>query len=231
MNAPVLAEATIAPSDHQSAVQMVMPLAGESSHVNYSDEDPRYDTYDWQDVNSGKWSRFAVASSQFIYAPKDGWFVYGLFGPIEAVKYDFNSKYKLWGGRHNGIDFATPIGTPVIAALAGKVIFAGNSAGQTLVVQNGNLQITYAHLNKFLVKVGEGVEQGRVIAKSGKSGALSPHLHFQIDELRGTELWAINPVKYLRPELEKAIVPNVPANRYINGNLPDWETPAEDFRW
>ncbi|OGB73318.1 hypothetical protein A3K24_00350 [candidate division Kazan bacterium RIFCSPHIGHO2_01_FULL_44_14] len=206
-------------------LSLILPLSGPSIHTNYTGS---ADTFAWTDINSGKATTYGVIDDQFIYQPNDTWFVYGLFGPIEAVNYDYNVKYLEWGGRHNGIDLATTTGTPVISASGGEVVFTGTRAGNTIVVQTGDFQITYSHLSKISVSVEEKVTQGQIIGLTGKSGTTNPHLHFQIDQITGGERWAINPVKYLLPELQTAIMPDVPANRYAD-NLGMLST--ENFRW
>jgi len=216
-------------NNSDTELDLIMPLAGPSVHTNYSGP---ADAFHWKDINSGKYHIYGVANGKFIYQPGDTWFVYGLFGPIEAIKYDWNIKYPLWNGKHNGIDFAVASGTPVIAASGGEVIFAGLSAGNTIVIKQNNFHITYSHLQSISVSVGEFIAQSQIIGRTGSSGTVNPHLHFQIDEYR-TDLteagkrWAINPIKYLPSELQTAIMPNVPANKYIS-SLPNL---AEDFRW
>ncbi|RLC37837.1 hypothetical protein DRH29_00260 [candidate division Kazan bacterium] len=208
-------------------LDLIMPLAGPSIHTNYFGPN---DVFHWQDINSRQYHTYGVENGKFIYQPGDTWFIYGLFGPIEAVKYDWNVKYPLWNGRHNGIDFAVASGTPVLAASGGEVTFVGERVGHSIVVQIDNFQITYGHLDSFLVKVGERVTQGQIIGYSGSSGTINPHLHFEIDKYENEQRWGINPAKYLLPELKSAIIPDVSTNRYINGPLL-WENPAGDFRW
>jgi murein DD-endopeptidase MepM/ murein hydrolase activator NlpD len=86
--------------------------------------------------------------------------------------------------RHEGIDFDVPVGTPVLAASAGKVIQAGTIAGYGTVVKIQHAHRTqtfYAHLSKLAVKKGETVQRGEVIAYSGGSGLSSaPHLHYEV---------------------------------------------------
>lgn len=208
-------------------LDLILPLTSPSIHTDYLGKG---DAYTWRDINSGQYSVYGVENGKFIYQPGDTWFVYGVFGLIEAVKYDWNVKYTNWGGRHNGIDFAAPIGLPVVSASGGEVIFAGERAGHTIIVQTDNFQITYSHLDSFVVKVGERVFQGQLIGYTGSSGTPNPHLHFEIDKYENSQRWGINPMKFLLPELETAIIPDVPTNRYINGPLV-WNTLAADFRW
>jgi murein DD-endopeptidase MepM/ murein hydrolase activator NlpD len=85
---------------------------------------------------------------------------------------------------HNGVDLAAPMGTPVSAMKNGEVAFAGQMSGYGLVVmlQHGpRLRTVYAHLSEVLVRKGDAVKGGQVIARSGNSGnASGAHLHFEI---------------------------------------------------
>ncbi len=105
-----------------------------------------------------------------------------------------------WRGpkHHDGIDIAAPEGTPVVAAADGIVIYAGNGFkgyGNLIVIKHTPRVFTiYAHNKKNLVRKGQKVKQGQVIALVGSTGnATGPHLHF---ELRiGNK--PVNPLKYL----------------------------------
>ncbi len=87
---------------------------------------------------------------------------------------------------HNGIDFAVPIGTKLVAVNDGVISTAinqkngyGNHIRLHCAQENINYEIIYGHCSKFLVKQGEKVAKGQVIAESGNSGFSSgPHLHF-----------------------------------------------------
>jgi murein DD-endopeptidase MepM/ murein hydrolase activator NlpD len=102
-------------------------------------------------------------------------------------------------GTHNdGIDIAAPAGTPVLAAGAGEVAYAGNELkgyGDLILVKHDNGFITaYAHNATMLVKRGDRVSRGQEIAKVGATGAVDqPQLHFEIR--RGTR--ALDPSDYL----------------------------------
>jgi murein DD-endopeptidase MepM/ murein hydrolase activator NlpD len=105
---------------------------------------------------------------------------------------------------HDGLDIAVPVGTPVQAAMAGRVLFAGPDGdgppcnhgyrgyGLAVVVQNqggdwppggdrppdGGWQILYAHLSRVDVAVGQAVTPETVVGLSGDTGCVSgPHLH------------------------------------------------------
>jgi murein DD-endopeptidase MepM/ murein hydrolase activator NlpD len=89
------------------------------------------------------------------------------------------------GKSNDGINVAVPEGTPVKAAEDGVVAYAGNELkgyGNLILVRHANGYVTaYAHASELLVKRGETIKRGQVIAKSGQSGeAGSPQLHFEI---------------------------------------------------
>lgn len=100
---------------------------------------------------------------------------------------------------HQGVDVPAPIGTPVHAMLAGKVIKVSynNSAGHYLFIDHGNgIMTAYLHSSKILVNEGDYVQQGQTIMLVGASGAATgPHLDFRI-RLDGTYYNPLNFVKY-----------------------------------
>ena len=102
-----------------------------------------------------------------------------------------------WRRLHSGIDLRAPRGTPVKASSHGRVIFSGRKSGygKTIIIAHaGGVETTYAHNSRNLVKVGQRVKKGKVIAKVGRTGnATGYHLHFEIRR-RGK---AINPKRYL----------------------------------
>ena len=88
-------------------------------------------------------------------------------------------------GQHRGIDIAAPLGTPVGAACAGTVRFAGPAgrSGQTVSVECGPLTTTYLHLGAIDVRRGDRVPAGGRIGTVGRSGApahRAAHLHFGV---------------------------------------------------
>ena len=104
--------------------------------------------------------------------------------PVAAPR--LTSPYgKRWGKNHEGIDMAAPIGTPVFAASAGSVIYAGDQVrgyGNMVVVKHdGDLVTVYAHNSLLLVHTGDRVAVGQEIARVGDTGrATAPHLHFEV---------------------------------------------------
>ncbi|MEO1799609.1 MAG: M23 family metallopeptidase [Cyanobacteria bacterium J06629_2] len=89
-----------------------------------------------------------------------------------------------WGRIHQGIDIAAPIGTPIVAAAAGKVIGVGwyGGYGNLIKLEHPDGSVTYyAHNHRNLVTLGQKVEQGEQIAEMGNTGnSTGPHLHFEI---------------------------------------------------
>ncbi|MDB5616001.1 peptidoglycan DD-metalloendopeptidase family protein [Tardiphaga sp.] len=89
------------------------------------------------------------------------------------------------GKSNDGINVAVPEGTPVKAAEDGVVAYSGNELkgyGNLVLVRHSNGYVTaYAHASELMVKRGETIKRGQVIAKSGQSGEVgSPQLHFEI---------------------------------------------------
>lgn len=86
---------------------------------------------------------------------------------------------------HTGIDILASEGTPILAAASGGVIYNGDQMagyGNMLIIKHSNgFSTVYAHNRSNLVKVGENVKQGQIVAKVGSTGRSSgPHLHFEI---------------------------------------------------
>ena len=122
--------------------------------------------------------------------------------PIRAA---FNSSSYGWridpfnGNKafHEGLDFSANAGAPIFAA-AGGIVSAAETMpdyGKIVIVSHGSgLETRYAHTSKILVKVGDRVEKGQVVALVGNTGrSTGPHLHYEI-RLNGN---ALDPRKYL----------------------------------
>jgi len=89
------------------------------------------------------------------------------------------------GRPHDGIDVGAARGTPIHAAEAGKVVYAGDGLGaygRVIVIKHvGSWATVYAHNDANLVEEGDFVEKGDRIARVGRTGnATAPHLHFEI---------------------------------------------------
>jgi murein DD-endopeptidase MepM/ murein hydrolase activator NlpD len=89
-----------------------------------------------------------------------------------------------WGRMHEGIDIAVGSGTPVHAAAAGRVVYAGWMSGYGNIVvldHGGGLSSAYGHNTSVAVAVGQDVQAGQVIAYSGSTGhSTGPHVHFEV---------------------------------------------------
>ncbi|HZT66330.1 MAG TPA: M23 family metallopeptidase [Acidimicrobiales bacterium] len=85
---------------------------------------------------------------------------------------------------HPGVDFAAPDQTPIGAALAGTVIWAGplGGYGNATIIDNGAfVSDLYGHQSQILVKVGDQVAAGQIIGLEGSTGeSTGPHLHFEV---------------------------------------------------
>lgn len=114
---------------------------------------------------------------------------------------------------HHGVEFSNPSGTPVYAAAAGKVIFAGpdeeavyapwgNFYGNLVVIEHGtDLFTLYAHLSKIVVFVDQNVLAGDQIGEVGRTGgAIGSHLHFEVRRGDVEDYFATqNPELWLTP--------------------------------
>ena len=95
----------------------------------------------------------------------------------------FGKVGKQWSsGKHTGVDFAVPVGTPVLAVADGKVVNAnwGKAYGNQVIITAPKGYVIYAHLNAVRVKPGATVKAGQLIGESGNSGnSTGPHLHLE----------------------------------------------------
>jgi murein DD-endopeptidase MepM/ murein hydrolase activator NlpD len=112
----------------------------------------------------------------------------------------YGSRVSPFTGRsqfHAGIDIAGAMGTDVVAPARGKVVFSGKRGplGNSLIIDHGHgVRTQYGHNQELLVKRGETVERGDVIAKLGNTGrSTGPHLHYVV-EVRGKTR---NPLDYI----------------------------------
>jgi murein DD-endopeptidase MepM/ murein hydrolase activator NlpD len=109
------------------------------------------------------------------------------------------------GGHNDGIDLAVPQGTAVQAAENGVVAYAGNELkgyGNLVLVRHANNWVSaYAHNEELLVKRGDKVKRGQVIAKAGATGSVSqPLVHFELR--KGSR--PVDPTKYMSDQAASA---------------------------
>ncbi len=103
------------------------------------------------------------------------------------------------GKRNDGINIAAPVGTPVRAAADGEIVYRGSELegyGNLILIKHEDGFVTaYAHNDVMLVRKGQNVRQGQVIAKVGKTGsAPEPQLHFEIRQ----NLKSVDPLAFLQ---------------------------------
>lgn len=105
---------------------------------------------------------------------------------------------KIPTGVNDGIDISLPVGTPIKAAENGTVIYSGSELedfGKLILLSHeGGWVSAYAHASAAMVRRGQKVKRGQVIAKSGKTGnATSPKLHFELRK----DSNPVNPLRHL----------------------------------
>lgn len=132
----------------------------------------------------------------------------------KTIDFGYGLKYRKFSGIHKGVDFFVPIGTPVYAAVGGKVLHAGSNSstgwgrayGIQIIVDNNKfkngdagLYAGYMHLSKVNVKPGDTVRKGQLIGWTGNTGrVVGPHLHFEIQKLaHWSSTGHVNPERWL----------------------------------
>lgn len=125
------------------------------------------------------------------------------------------------GSGHNGIDFGTPIGTPVKAAMEGVILGAGNTSigrclsyGKWIMIKHPNgLTTLYGHLSLISVVKGQQVSVGEKIGYSGNTGnSTGPHLHFGVYASEGVRIGTIPTSKNCR----NVVLPLSDTKAYLN---------------
>lgn len=106
-------------------------------------------------------------------------------GPITtdfATRRSYNGRFP--EGNHLGVDFATPLGAPVVAPADAVVAYAAHTPvrGNVLILDHGaGVYSTYAHLEQFEAEPGDAVKAGDVVALVGSTGlSTGPHLHWEV---------------------------------------------------
>ena len=111
---------------------------------------------------------------------------------------------------HNGVDYRARVGEPVFAVYTGRVVRTGYDkyGGKFIeILHPGNVRTLYLHLSRILVRKGQRVKAGELIARSGATGRVNgPHLHFAIKDPRG---------KWVNPLLKRMIAtPKLKGKRF-----------------
>jgi len=128
------------------------------------------------------------------------------YGATKFAQKAYKSKF------HNGIDFRASVGTPVLAALDGRIRAVDNNDigssrwqkfqyGKYILIEHDNgITSIYAHLSKTIVSAGQKVQSGEVIGYSGNTGySTGPHLHFTLYWTPSIQIKKISPAAGLVP--------------------------------
>jgi len=129
------------------------------------------------------------------------------------------------GQGHNGVDFGIPVGTKIVAPLAGRVVETGNtdavsgclSYGKWILLEHANgLSTLYGHLSAISVAQGQQVTTGQLIGYSGNTGySTGPHLHFTVYASKGVNVVRLGDVKAIT-SCGPARVPVAGFEAYLN---------------
>jgi murein DD-endopeptidase MepM/ murein hydrolase activator NlpD len=137
--------------------------------------------------------KMAERSRAGLVAHGSGVFIWPLQGRITSP---YGARRRR-GSRHTGVDIATTYGTPIWAADAGEVIFAGwwDGYGKAVVIDHGKgIATVYGHMSRLYPSVGATVAKGQTIGLEGSTGySTGPHLHFEVRR-NGKP---VNPMPYL----------------------------------
>lgn len=118
-------------------------------------------------------------------------------------------------GFHEGVDIGAPLGTPVHAAAPGRVLYSNRLHGYgnvVIIAHRGGFATVYAHNQHNLVRAGELVARGQIIATVGHTGQASgPNLHF---EVRRNNV-ARDPLEFLPPGRALGLMPTVSREQHI----------------
>jgi murein DD-endopeptidase MepM/ murein hydrolase activator NlpD len=135
---------------------------------------------------------------------------------------------------HTGVDIDAPLHTPILAAGAGKVVFAGyglalgggNTAdpyGLAVVIKHDfsfdgqSLMTVYAHMEKIEVKVGQSVTTGEEIGRVGITGnTTGPHVHFEVRLEKNNTYTVQNPELWMVPPTDSGVLVAQVKNNYGN---------------
>lgn len=158
-------------------------------HMNHVQQASSVQENSFQTLVKSLESKRNVLASTPSLRPVTGW-----------ISSDFGYRVSPFTGRkefHKGLDIATRHGTPIIAPANGVVAFSGPKwlMGNMVTIDHGYGMITrYGHIDKLLIKKGDRVKRGDVIALVGNTGrSTGPHVHYEV-RLNGVP---VNPVKYI----------------------------------
>ncbi|MCG8615971.1 MAG: M23 family metallopeptidase, partial [Desulfobacterales bacterium] len=147
-------------------------------------------TLDFEDLISKLEKKKNLLASTPSIKPLEGGWITSRFG---YRKSPFTGKRSF----HSGLDISNRPGTDIIATANGKVTYAARKMyfGNLVIIDHGYGKVTkYAHCKDILVKRGQKVKRGEVIATVGNTGqSTGPHLHYEV-RINGIP---VNPLKYI----------------------------------
>ena len=148
-------------------------------------------------IVDSKYALVYIVSSRSKQMTKTNYFQKPLSGKITSEFGEREVISSVMTADHKGIDIAGSRGQNVVAASAGQVVYSGNALrgyGNLIIINHNNQYLSaYAHNDMLLVKEGQKVKRGQVIAKMGSTDASQVMLHFEI-RYKGN---SVNPRKYL----------------------------------
>lgn len=192
-------------SQYQTFVQRVAELAGveyqgsTGVHAAYYDEDIGLEELEMTELPMDPLDS-APQIAELGLIPSDSLRQIPRGVPIEGwITQGFKANLPDFVMRHPGVDFAARVGTEVRATADGTVTLADwdDTYGNVVAIDHGNGYVTYyGHNSKNLVKQGDKVSRGEIIALSGNTGKSSaPHLHY---EIRQNDV-PVDPGSFLKP--------------------------------
>lgn len=142
----------------------------------------------------GKLKEFLAERKKVLEYTPTGWPTVGRFTSGYGWRRDPLTKQRRF---HYGVDIANFPGTPVYATASGKVSFAGwrSGYGLSIIIRHDyGYETMYAHCSVLLVREGQRVRKGQLIARMGRTGRTTgPHLHYEV-RINGIK---VNPLKYM----------------------------------
>lgn len=122
--------------------------------------------------------------------------------PYSAPPKAPNPNYPFNGGVHHGVDYDTPVGTPIRTPMGGRIRswYDNYGGGKAITVQKGRTFLWFMHLSEQLRRTGEQIKAGQLIGKSGNTGSMTNyrHLHFQVNQGGEANRFSTDPIPWLR---------------------------------
>ncbi|QDW92009.1 phage tail tape measure protein [Staphylococcus chromogenes] len=155
----------------------------------------------WERIKKGaiEWIRGGFEAQAGDGSVFDG---FKLLQPYSAPPKPPNPNYPFNGGVHHGVDYDTPVGTPIRTPMGGRVRswYDNYGGGKAITVSKGKTFLWFMHLSQQLRKTGEQIKAGQLIGKSGNTGSMTNyrHLHFQVNQGGEANRFSTDPIPWLR---------------------------------